>query len=275
MVQWMVTTNVGGGFGGAARHAGMIAWAREAVQRSPALVFAQEVPATGWLDLWESAGYSVTLGPDHGWKVRSALLSRQDLPVTTIELANADYHGSYVAGAQVTTRSGPVIALSVHASPKEAAPEQYGWQGQLPEARHGGDDARYRSRVLWDSDLVLSTIESAAQRGLPLIAAGDLNEAQAYDVDSTTGVTGTWGREYFARVSRSGLVEHLSTSWGGERATRAVLQLDRVIVNAQGRGLLANEAPSIDPAWAGEDAATHLSDHAAVWVPLVDDIWRP
>jgi hypothetical protein len=59
--------------------------------------------------------------------------------------------------------------------------------GPTPEARHGGDDPRYVGGRLWDSDLVLHSLLEIAGQGPPLLAAGDLNEALAYDVDPATG----------------------------------------------------------------------------------------
>lgn len=122
---------------------------------------------------------------------------------------------------------------------------------------------------------MLATLIDLAARGLPLLAAGDLNEAVAHDLDPRTGTAGTWGREYFQRLAAAGLAEHLSTAWGGERATRGDLQLDHVVVDAAGRALLRNGAPVRDAAWDSPEAAGRLSDHRAVWVPLAPDAWSP
>ncbi len=271
MTPWLVTTNVGAGPGGsAARTAGMAAWATSVLERGPALVCAQEVPATDWLNVWTDAGYRPWCGPDRGWKVRSALLTRPDLEFTAIDFPNRTYHGSYVAAARVTTRRGPVTVASVQASPNQAEPEKYGWSGPVPSRRDGGDDPRYVGRRLWDSDLLLSTLAGLAASG-PLLAAGDLNEAEAHDLDPRSDHHGTWGKEYFERLSTGGLTDHLSQSWRGERPTRGRLQLDRLIVNSSGRSYVSDDQPEIDKAWAAPAAAARLSDHAAIWVRLTDD----
>ena len=120
---------------------------------------------------------------------------------------------------------------------------------------------------------MLATLTDLAAAGLPLLAAGDLNEAVAHDLDPRTGAAGTWGAEYFERLSAAGLTEHLSSAWGAERATRGNLQLERVVVNAAGRSLLGAGAPELDTAWDVPGAAERLSDHRAVWVPLSRTAW--
>jgi endonuclease/exonuclease/phosphatase family metal-dependent hydrolase len=144
---------------------------------------------------------------------------------------------------------------------------------QLPEPRHGGDDRRYAGDRLWDSDLLLATLVELGSGDLPLLPAGDLNEAVGLDVEPSTGSRGTWGQEYFDRVRRGGLTEHVSDAWGGERATRGGLQLDRVLVNERGRMLLGPAQPVLDAVWDEPGADERLSDHRAVWVPLNHEAW--
>jgi hypothetical protein len=269
----MVTTNVGGGFGGQARHEGMLQWAQSARVRKPLVVFAQEVPRSGWLEVWQEAGYDLILGPNRKWEVRSALITDPRLKAQAVAFENSHYHGSYVSTATARTPLGEVVLCSAHASPNKAELGTYGWSGDAPTARHGGGDPRYVGNVLWDSDLVLASLKSLAARGLPLLAAGDLNEAIGYDRDPTSGKVGTWGKEYFAAVADAGLLEHLSTAWKRERPTRGDLQLDRVIVNEQGLRLLASGEPELDAAWQAPNAHGRLSDHRAVWVPLDATAW--
>ncbi len=140
------------------------------------------MPSEAWLDVWRQADYDAWFGPDKGWRVRSALLTHPTLtaqPPPDAALEILDYHGSYVAGAQVTLAGESVLVLSVHASPQEADPEKYGWRGDWPEPRHGGDDPRYVGQRLWDSDLLLESLHRLSGLGLPIIAAGDYNEALA------------------------------------------------------------------------------------------------
>ena len=105
MYAWAVTVNVGGGPGGsAARTAGMTGWVEQAVdERQPAVVFAQEVPSDAWLAVFTDRGYTVTLGCEPVWRIRSAVITAPGLKVqalTTKDLPNLGYHGSYVAGAR-------------------------------------------------------------------------------------------------------------------------------------------------------------------------------
>ncbi len=191
MVAWAVTINVGGGPGGGlARTEAMTAWASEALEaRQPVVVFAQEVPTDAWLRVWEDAGYTVTLGHDRGWRIRSALVTGPGLaiePLTPADLPNLRYHGNYVAAGRCMDAQGePVILASVHASPQPAAPDKYGWRGPLPSPRAGGGDPRYAASTLWDSDLLLASLRDFASDGSAVVAAGDLNEARAFDLDPT------------------------------------------------------------------------------------------
>lgn len=262
---WTVTVNVGGGPGGSAvRTSGMCAWARTAsAERRPLLVFAQEV-TDAFVEVWREAGYSVHIGVNRGWLIRSALLAAPGEVLTelTPSIDNLQYHGDYVAARRWDSSTGPVVVASVHASPQLAEPVRYGWVGACPPPREGGSHSRYPPRRLWDADLLLETLRGLAGGGLPLLAAGDFNEARGFDADDG----GTWGAEYFERLEQHGLVDWTYDVWGGERPTRGKLQLDHVVVNKAGRSLPSAQGVEIDAAW--KDWPSHLSDHAPVWFRL-------
>lgn len=279
MTRWAVSVNVGGGPGcSAARIEGMTRWAAAAAgEYEPAIVFAQEVPDARWLEVWKGRGYTLFLGEDRGWKIRSALLTAPGLdvePVTAAHVPNLRYHGSYLAAARwlnAPAAAGTCL-VSVHASPQPAEPDRYGWQGRRPTPRHGGGDPRYPPARLWDSDLVLATLHDLADQGrVPVLAAGDYNEALAHDLDPHTGKRlGSWGQEYLARAEQYGLQDWLGDVWGEERGTRAGLQLDRVLISGPARPLLRRTpSPFVDPAWPGTGSSSFgLSDHAPVWFAL-------
>jgi hypothetical protein len=175
----------------------MLAWTRDVLlARRPAIVFAQETFAR-CAETLGAEGYRIAMGVDRGWKVRSALLLRPDFEftgLTAVDLANLGYHGSYVAAVRWHRGGGDVVLASLHASPKPAEPERYGWPPDpgVPEARLGGTDPRWPSQQLWDSDLVLRTVADLhGKLGLPVLAAGDLNESLDDDPDG-----GTWAQEY-------------------------------------------------------------------------------
>lgn len=265
----LLTVNVGGSAGGSAeRAAAMTAWARDALVRQPLLVAAQEVPSDAWLSVWEQAGYRPWLGPDKGWRVRSALFTHSSLEVGELPDAVAailDYHGSYVAGAHVNLAGQSLLVLSVHATPQKADPDKYEWRGDPSKPRHGGHDPRYTNERLWDSDLLLESLHRLSSLDLPVVAAGDYNEALAYDLDPVSGHRGTWAKEYFDRAREYGYTDVLSQRWGCEKPTRGGLQLDRVLVNQAALGLIPDGSPELDEAWEAEGHG--LSDHRAVWLP--------
>ncbi len=273
MTMGAVTINVGSGPGNsAARATGMAEWAREAARRQPAVVFAQEVPLDGWHTEWTSAGYHVTFGVDRGWRMRSALITRQDLSITRLteaDVPNLWYHGSYVAAARWENAPlGPVALASVHASPSPADPDAYGWTGADPQARHGGDDPRYVGGRTWDSDYLLSTLGEMA-RVAPVIAAGDFNESRADDIDESGHHRCTWGEEFFARAEEEyGLTDCVQRACGAELPTRGRLQLDHVLASGRAAQLISDDPqPYVDPAWS-RPSGQPLSDHAALWFHL-------
>ena len=115
--------------------------------------------------------------------------------------------------------------------PAEGRPGQVRVARRSATPRHGGDDPRYASDRLWDSDLLLGSLHRLSSLDLPVIAAGDYNEALAYDLDPVSGHRGTWAKEYFDRAREYGYTDVLSQRWGCEKPTRGGLQLDRVLVN--------------------------------------------
>lgn len=265
-----VTVNVGGGPGNSpAREAAMSDWAVEASRtRQPAFVFAQEVPSPGWIEAW-GPGYRLYEGVDRHWRIHSALLVRSDLAVREVPAGwalNLRYHGSYLAAVLWTTSSGEeVIVASVHASPDYADPETYGWQGELPPTRFGGNDPRYPPHRLWDSDMVLATLGQLATRA-PVLAAGDFNESRLDDFSPDGTRRGEWAQEYFERARGLELSSPLLRIWGKELPTRAKLQLDHVLLSDRAATLVPSEpGAELDSQWA---AGGDLSDHTAVWFAL-------
>jgi len=194
--------------------------------------------------------------------------------LTDVDLPHLRYHGSYVA-AGLWTRSNGTQALlaSVHASPSYAEPERYGWprEASQPKVRNGGEDPRWPNDRLWDSDFVLVTLHALGELwGLPLLAAGDLNESLLDDPPR-----GTWASEFFDNAVELGLDAWLHNQWKsqrrGELSTRAGLQLDHVLVRGGGENLLSCQPPpQVDPQWSRESAARDISDHAAIWFALAD-----
>lgn len=238
------------------------------------IVFAQEVPSDAWLDVWRSAGYAVTEGVGTRWKIRSALVTRRDvevIPLTLADCPSLGYHGSYVAAASWRNApDGPVVLASVHASPSRAEPEEYGWPGDAPAARKGGGDPRWRGNTLWDSDMVLATLGSLAlvPGQVGVLAAGDFNESREYDFDGDGIRLGTWGMEYFADVERLGFRDVTFDTLGRELPTRAGLQLDHVLTSGATRAVLDRaRLPFTDPWW-DEPCQWVLSDHAPLWFAM-------
>ncbi len=231
------------------------------------MVFAQEVPTRGWLDLWCTAGYSVTLGEDRGWRIRSALITDHDLtisPLTSADQPNLHYHGNYLAAARWMVTPGMEVQLiSVHASPSVADPKGYGWLGRPPKQRNGGGDPRWRPRTLWDSDLVLRTLITMSTQSA-VIAAGDFNESRRDDFDEAGARIGTWGEEYYRRAARSGLLDISAPNGAETLTTRGRLQLDHVLASGAAINRVEPGSFRLDPWWQRRNPDT-LSDHTALW----------
>ena len=270
--RWALSLNAEGG-GPSLTMAGrqrMVEWFRHAVaQRSPAVVFAQET-TDELLAAAREAGYGITLGSEPQWRPRSAILTAEDIrvePLDPRQWPTLSYHGSYLAaGTWRNSPIGEVTLVSVHASPKPVEPELYAWPVHLPEARTGGGDPRWKPEVLWDSDLVLSTLGLMAHGRSPLLAVGDFNESRLHDFDNSGRQLGTWGVEFFERAARLGLVDFTLAIVGVEIPTREGLQLDHILGTASAQELFAHP-PVIEPdeAWAGGSGP---SDHTALWFLL-------
>jgi endonuclease/exonuclease/phosphatase family metal-dependent hydrolase len=140
--------------------------------------------------------------------------------------------------------------------------------------RSGGDDPRYRGNRLWDSDLLLSTLAVLSEKA-PLLAAGDFNEARDFDLDESGQRIGTWGREYFQRMSDKPLRAWLHDQWGEERPTHGKLQLDHVVISPAAAGLLdAAQKPHLDPMWRDLSSSSLRGDHVPIWFAINPD-WIP
>lgn len=144
---------------------------------------------------------------------------------------------------------------------------RYHWppEAGTPQTRDGGADPRWPRHRPWDSDYLLLTLAALVEKlGVPVLAAGDLNESRLDDPEG-----GTWAEEYFAHAEQRGLAAWLHQRWGSERPTRRGLQLDHVLVGGGAERLLTVEPPPyVDPAWAEHGAEGRSSDHAAVWFAL-------
>jgi endonuclease/exonuclease/phosphatase family metal-dependent hydrolase len=108
--------------------------------------------------------------------------------------------------------------------------------------------------------------------GHPLLAAGDFNEARAFDLDESGRRVGTWGKEYFDRAAHHHLTPWLHDQWGREYPTHKNLQLDHVLLSEQARGLLlSTPEPHLDTWWGGRES-NPVGDHVPIWFAL-DDAW--
>lgn len=219
-----VSVNLGGAF--RKHHDGAIgpdAWAeRHATEYD--IVFAQEVPDEDWLRRWP--GLTVvrhTAGETY--RTKSALLVRRgEVPdVAQPEVVTAAYHGSYVATA-VTDLSGigSVRLMSIHASPNRVSAD---WQQQWTACGVELPDERTCGR--WDADLLLETVRIAAIDVGGVIAAGDWNEARAWDRKYLDG----GGVEFFEKVEAVGLVDVCCPGGTDGAPTRGDLRIDHVFAS--------------------------------------------
>jgi endonuclease/exonuclease/phosphatase family metal-dependent hydrolase len=251
-------------------------WARQVIRltgdEAVDLVFLQEVPlGKDWLGICEKAGFGVASYSDSTYRVRSFLLWRRNtVTAEPFPLPTAGYHGSYLAAVQVNLPDvGETIAVSVHASPAVVETQyrehwlQTGRPLPAPRPSAGPDE-------LWDSDLVLATLAELARQG-PVLAAGDFNECLAWD----DAHPGEWGKEYFARVSDSGLVSLTHRNDAVERQTSFThdgleYQLDHVLASPSVADQIA-QAPRVDSAWSRERViAGETADHAPLWFEIGD-----
>lgn len=205
--QWRaVTVNLGGASPGALVDPKRAdEWAKAAAKQRYDVVFAQEVPNDEWLGIWEEQGYRVVPCEGTSYRTRSALIV-----CSTIDAADADwglptsgYHGSYVAAARLHHPSGrPVVLMSVHASPNPVSED---WESLWRNTGHSLPP-EYRGR-LWDSDLVVESVRLVAESAgdVPVIAAGDWNEARAWD-ERHPEDDGS-GAKFFKQLGVRGLID--------------------------------------------------------------------
>lgn len=220
-----VSYNLGcGGPYGATRVEAAHRW-RAAARDQYDILFLQEVPPDPWLRDWSPTHHVESVTSQRA-RVRSALVVGSAMTCSPVHFATASYHDTYVAAATVTFPGGrEVVCMSVHASPSVVTPD---WRGRwarcgtsLPAARDGED--------LWDSDLLLASVQALSKRG-SLLVAGDWNEARSWD----TGHPGTSGAQFFERVEKANLIDCTWKAWGNcERDTctpdrGAAMQLDHV-----------------------------------------------
>jgi hypothetical protein len=178
-------------------------WAKAAVQPQYDVVFAQEVPNDEWLGIWEANGYRVVEYDGKPYRTRSALIVRSGIGVVKDgwDFPTRGYHGSYVAAAMLHHPPlGPVVLMSVHASPNPVSED---WESLWRNTGHSLPP-EYRGR-LWDSDLVVESVRLVAESagGVPVIAAGDWNEARNWDRDHAGGS----GAAFFKHLGARGLID--------------------------------------------------------------------
>lgn len=270
---WAVTKNLGCASPSTVsrqRRLAAAAWAESERSRGTSLVFAQEVPDNEWIEQWTKAGYSVTeqrSGPRY--RVRSAVLWSPAIRGQAVDLWSVGYHGTYLAAAELNfpETEGSISVVSMHASPVTiGATYEAQWRRatdhHLPKARAGtGSDAGR----LWDSDMVLASLEHLCRSGSQVLAAGDLNEALRWDDHHQ----GSWGAQYFENVRRAGLVSvlHDERFWPAENPTyfgtgHTPYQLDHVLASPSiASHVLEAQVEVVDPAAV---AAGRSSDHAAI-----------
>lgn len=223
------------------------------------LVFAQEIPASGWIESWRSAGYTVITEEQTHYAVRSAVISRH--AVTPVSLDSAAYHGSYLAAASIELGCGPVTLVSVHASPSPLTSEYIASGSAL--IRGAKQRAVGHAGQWWDADFVLGTLADLVSDGHHVLAAGDYNECLRWD-ETHPGTT--WGQQYFENVRQAGLISVTSAHWTHEQQTYlgsdAGYQLDHVLASSDVAPLI--ESVTLQ-SWEPSDVESGTSpDHA--WI---------
>jgi len=218
-----ITTNLGGGGPTATKYkTAAEEWSEHVRQdKTLDLLCVQEVHDDDWLEAWRAKGWHVVVGSGPLYKPRSAIIA--NFPIESFPYPTSDYHGSYVAVAQVKSGAADAwLIASVHASPTGLSADWVKrWVScglERPVPRTGLD--------LWDSDLVLASMRSLAERG-PLIVAGDWNEARNWDCDHA----GSAGAEFFERVEAAGFVDCAFREWKAEKPTHGTYQLDHVFAS--------------------------------------------
>ena len=222
-----VTANLAcGGPHTSASIAGAQAWAKAAASEGIDLLFLQECPEDLAPILGERYSTFAYDGDRPAYRCRALLAVRRGsaLQASRVALPTADYHRTYLAAARVQLGSlDPFVAVSVHASPTPfEARYRNDWPWRLAEERTVQVGQR-----LWDADFVLDTLLRLTKDRVGVLAAGDFNEARAFD---TAG--NPWAKQYFARAKNAGLRDVTHRLWEGERPTRGAFQDDHVLATA-------------------------------------------
>lgn len=225
-----VSANLGcGGPHTSARAVWARRWLEQRTRNAIDILFLQEVPADAAATLATDYQVFTPAVEDGDFRCRSmvAIRSSSNLLASQFALPTARYHGSYLATAMVNLPDlGPIVLASVHASPTRPTIDQRSlWPDDLvePSPRPTGNGE------LWDSDYVLATLAHHALAGRHVLAAGDFNEARAWDGDHP----GAWGAEYFEAAQLAGLVDVTFRHWGKtERATHGPYQDDHIFATA-------------------------------------------
>lgn len=255
-----------------------VAWTwleKTLAERAPAAVFGQELAGGDRLDRLASEHGYVVVWPacvlNPRWQVVSWVMVKEELsPTPLVDPALLDklkIHQSYVASASVELPGlGAAALVSMHASPNVVPEAELATYPSPPDPRSGGS-SRDAGRLFY-SDLVVDALADAATRG-PVLAAGDLNEARAWD-DGHPGET--WGTEFFGGLESRGLHDITFGLWGEERRTRfhashPAYQLDIVLASHIVAPLVVDAA--VDDGWTDDAVASEgLSDHAPVWIRI-------
>lgn len=256
-------------------------WLLTAMRSPTSVIFGQELPSRSYMaPIADQCGFAIVWPTvDDPYRPHSALLVDRNLefrhPAVDVAAIFAPFR-TYVAAAVVDLpQIGETLCVSVHASPNPvSATDRASWPWPLVPPRSGSRDGRYVRRMgeLFYSDLMLEALRRARSvSGLPVLAAGDLNEARQWDADHRNE---TWGSEFFeTSVPKSGLQNVTWDLWRAERRTRfhrtqPPYQLDVFLASPP----LALEGLSarVDEAWVDKESfwEQQLSDHAPVWLSV-------
>jgi hypothetical protein len=224
-----VTFNLGcGGPHGAARIRAAHRWAAKVRSSGYQLVFVQESPGDDWIDAWSATHHRLWTATPR-YNCRSVLLVSKDLACTAVTLPTAAYQGSYVAVASVTLPDQcDLLCFSIHASPTPLTAEWIARWDACNIALAGRRDG-----PLWDADFALSSARSmvADASGRPILAAGDWNEARAWD---TRHPRSTAGADFFNIVRECGLTDCTYRDWRCEIPTcTSGMQVDHVFATTE------------------------------------------
>lgn len=224
-------------------------WLAELRTLAVSIGLLQEMPAAAiWGPPLEAEGWALIVGDGPTYRCRSGIIYRpEDVTLSPESLPTAAYHGSYVVAAALSTATSPgkVTLVSAHASPTRLTATHIDqWPVDSPLGRRDYRDGP----IYWDSDYVLATLGLLAARG-PVLAAGDFNEARSWDIRHG----GDWGQDWFANVTKLGLIDVTYSLWGEERPTSRGYQIDHVIATPNIAGLI-REASLVSSPGSDHDA---------------------